>query len=60
MPFWVDNGDSVIVDSYSHDGYTCTLNAEVGAAGGGNPCEVFYVDYPSAANIYKVVVSAAD
>ncbi|MBR4549949.1 MAG: hypothetical protein IKO83_08565 [Oscillospiraceae bacterium] len=60
LELFLDNGDSVIVDSYSHDGYTCTLNAEVGAAGGGNPCEVFYVDYPSAANIYKVVVSAAD
>ena len=57
---YLDNGDMVLVDNYSHGGYTCTINGTLGAAGGGNPCRVFYVDYPSASNIYEVQISAAE
>ena len=57
---YLDNGDMVIVDNYSHGNYICTINGTLGAAGGGNPCRVFYVDYPSAANIYEVQISAAE
>ena len=56
----LDNGDTVYVDNYSHGGYTCTINGTLVVAGGGNPCRVFYVDYPSAENIYEVQISAAE
>ena len=42
--------------SYSSGGYTCNISGEVGAAGGGASCMVYYRNSPTAENIYQLDV----
>ena len=53
---YLQNGTSVYLPSYSSGGYTCNISGEVGAAGGGASCMVYYRNSPTAENIYQLDV----
>ena len=53
---YLQNGDVFYLPSYSSGGYTCNISGEVGSAGGGASCMVYYKNYPSVDNIYQLDV----
>ena len=53
---FLQNGDTIYLPSYSKSGYTCNISGYVGYAGGGASCVVYYMNYPSADNVYELDV----